>query len=184
MAQKGKAIATAEDAAKEVVKRKRPDSSWMQSPHADPGENTRYMKHSLEMWEWKKPDMTNPQAVSERVMDYFKLCEQNDMKPSVEGMAVAFRIDRRSLWRYANGLNTTTPRESVEVLKTAYDIINAQMADYMQGGKINPVAGIFLMKNNMGYEDKTEMVLTPNNPLGTEQSAEEVAAKYAELPEA
>ena len=28
-----------------------------------------------------------------------------------------------------------------------------------------------MMKNNMGYEDKTEMVVTPNNPLG--QQAEQ-----------
>lgn len=32
----------------------------------------------------------------------------------------------------------------------------------MQNGKINPVSGIFLGKNNFGYQDKQEMVLTPN----------------------
>ena len=37
--------------------------------------------------------------------------------------------------------------------------------NYMQNGKINPVSGIFLGKNNFGYQDKQEMVLTPNtNP--------------------
>jgi hypothetical protein len=34
--------------------------------------------------------------------------------------------------------------------------------NYMQNGKINPVSGIFLGKNNFGYQDKQEMVLTPN----------------------
>ena len=32
----------------------------------------------------------------------------------------------------------------------------------MQNGKINPVSGIFLGKNNFGYQDKQEMVITPN----------------------
>ena len=34
--------------------------------------------------------------------------------------------------------------------------------NYMQNGKINPVSGIFLGKNNFGYQDKTEYVVTPN----------------------
>jgi hypothetical protein len=34
--------------------------------------------------------------------------------------------------------------------------------NYMQNGKINPVSGIFLGKNNFGYQDKQEMVITPN----------------------
>ena len=33
---------------------------------------------------------------------------------------------------------------------------------YMNSGKINPVSGIFLGKNNFGYQDKTEYVVTPN----------------------
>lgn len=50
----------------------------------------------------------------------------------------------------------------------------------MQNGKINPVSGIFLMKNNMGYQDKQEFVLTPNNQLGEATSPEELQQKYLE----
>jgi hypothetical protein len=35
----------------------------------------------------------------------------------------------------------------------------------MADGKINPVAAIFLMKNNHGYKDQTDVVVTPNNPV-------------------
>ena len=52
----------------------------------------------------------------------------------------------------------------------------------MQNGKINPVSGIFLMKNNMGYMDQSEIVITPNNPLGSEEAPEAITQKYAELP--
>jgi len=51
---------------------------------------------------------------------------------------------------------------------------------YMQNGKINPVAGIFLMKNNMGYADKQEVVLTPNQQLGDQVPAEDLEKKYLE----
>ena len=57
-------------------------------------------------------------------------------------------------------------------------MLDAQMSDYMQNGKINPVSGIFLMKNNFGYADKTEVVVTPNSPLGAETSQKELEDKY------
>ena len=53
---------------------------------------------------------------------------------------------------------------------------------YMQNGKINPVSAIFLAKNNFGYADKQEYVLTPNQQQETIDPAT-IEAKYAELPE-
>ena len=57
-------------------------------------------------------------------------------------------------------------------------LLDAQMTDYMQNGKINPVSGIFLMKNNFGYADKQEVVVTPNNPLGDGQDEKQLEEKY------
>ena len=54
------------------------------------------------------------------------------------------------------------------------------MENYMQNGKINPVAGIFLMKNNMGYQDKQEVVVTPNQQFGEQIPAEKLEQKYLE----
>ena len=56
--------------------------------------------------------------------------------------------------------------------------------NYMQNGKINPVAGIFLMKNNMDYEDKKEITLAPASPLGEETPPEELQQKYLDAIEA
>ena len=33
----------------------------------------------------------------------------------------------------------------------------------MNTGKINPVSGIFLMKNNMGYKDTTDYIIATND---------------------
>ena len=75
--------------------------------------------------------------------------------------------------------NTKAVILSVQTIK-AYQLLNAQMENYMQNGKINPVAGIFLMKNNMGYADKQEVVLTPNQQLGEQVPAEDLEKKYLE----
>ena len=50
--------------------------------------------------------------------------------------------------------------------------------NYMQNGKINPVSGIFLGKNNFGYQDKTEYVLTPNTQSDSDYNAEDIKKRY------
>ena len=49
---------------------------------------------------------------------------------------------------------------------------------YMNSGKVNPVAGIFLGKNNYGYQDKTEYVLTPNTQSDNDYSADAIRERY------
>ena len=48
----------------------------------------------------------------------------------------------------------------------------------MQNGKINPVSGIFLLKNNWGYRDEKEVTVKPSNGFGAETSPEELQKKY------
>ena len=48
----------------------------------------------------------------------------------------------------------------------------------MNSGKINPVSGIFLGKNNYGYQDKTEYVVTPNQGDTNDYSAEDIKKRY------
>ena len=49
---------------------------------------------------------------------------------------------------------------------------------YMNSGKVNPVSGIFLGKNNYGYQDKTEYVLTPNQQNENEYDADSIRERY------
>ena len=57
-------------------------------------------------------------------------------------------------------------------------MIENLMENYMQNGKINPVSGIFLMKNNFGYQDKTEYVLTPNTHSDSDYDADDIKKRY------
>ena len=51
--------------------------------------------------------------------------------------------------------------------------------NYMQNGKINPVSGIFLGKNNFGYQDKQEMVLTPNTNKEAEYNVDDIKKRLS-----
>ena len=144
-----------------------------QVPDLEPGDNTKYINHSMTIMKWKTPDMNDLEAVEKRCFDYFDLCARNDMKPTFAGFALAFGVDRMTMSRDLS--------DSVrDTIKKARDLINAQMEDFMQNGKINPVAGIFLMKNNMNYTDQQEVVLKPDNPLGERADPEKLRQKYLE----
>ena len=170
-----------DNAVKEVVKRKNQKLSDFKSIHTEPGDNTKYLNHSLMLMDLKKPNMRSVEEVAERIRLYFSLCAENDMKPSIEGLALAFSVDRRTLWKWVNGIDSAMmPGEVREAIKKAYIVLNDLMAQYMQNGKINPVSGIFLMKNNMGYTDQTEIVVTPNSPLGEVRNPDEIEKRITD----
>ena len=153
-----------ETVAKNGRKKRNAPARPNQQPKTKPGDNTRYLRNSLKLWNLPKVDMSNAEQVGNRIYEYFKICEEDDMKPSVAGLALALDCDRVYLWEIREGKKGKNPAVA-NTLKRAMKLLDAQMVDYMQNGKINPVSGIFLMKNNFGYADKQEVVVTPNNPL-------------------
>ena len=146
------------------------------------GDNNKFTTFALRMLEMPKIDIRNYEQVQTRILEYFQLCATMDIKPGVAGLAQALGTDRRRLWEMNNGIaNKTIPREVHELVKTTYNSLETLMETYTQAGKINPVSAIFLMKNNFGYADKQEYVLTPNTT--TEADPNVIVAKYDELPE-
>lgn len=141
-----------------------------------PGDNTRYLRHSLSMWNLPAIDISDAGQVEERIGWYFNKCAEDDMKPSVSGMALALGVDRRTLYDWSRG-NFRGVTHS-PIVKKAMDLLAAMWEDYMQNGKINPVSGIFLGKNHFGYTDKQEIVVEPKNPLGEAESPEDIKKKY------
>ena len=168
-----------EQVGKKITKRKRPDLTEAQTVHTEPGDNRKYILHSLRLADLPKVNLTDAKEVAQRVVDYFTICANDDMKPSVAGLALAMDIDRRYLWEIREGRKGKNP-EVADTLKKAMKLLDLQMVDYMQNGKINPVSGIFLMKNNFGYADKQEVIVTPNNPLGDTKDTKELEERYIE----
>lgn len=151
----GKKTDTREEVVRAVVNKKTKPVFDIQA-----GDNAKYMNHNLQLAYMDKIDSNDPMEVENRVIDYFKLCEANDVKPSYAGFSLALGVNRSTLSQWLSG-RIRKPREVVEILEKAYAILNAQMEDYMQDGKIPTVNGIFLMKNNLGYRDQTNVVISP-----------------------
>lgn len=167
------------DIGKQVTKRKRPDLSEKHAVQVEPGDNRKYILHSMRLYELPKCNLKSVEEVAQRITDYFSICAEDDMKPSVAGLALAMDITKEYLWEIRVGRKGKNP-EVANTIKKAMQLLDLQMVDYMQNGKINPVSGIFLMKNNFGYADKQEVVLTPNNPLGDTKDTKELEERYIE----
>lgn len=152
----------------------------------EPGDNARFMSVNMVLFNMPDIDLENVEEVRQRLNDYFELYTQNDMKPTVAGMALALNgMSRRTLWAIVNdaptggaGYRTALPSEVASSIKKAYKMMENLWETYMNSGKVNPVAGIFLGKNNYGYQDKTEYVLTPNAGQESEYSADEIRERY------
>lgn len=168
----------------EKVKRKRPKQSELMKPQTDPGDNTKYLLVSMELAKLPKVDLKNPEEVDERINRFFQIQADNDLKPTVAGLGLALGVDRRRLWEIRSGAAMgghtayDLPRAVVDAIKKAYEIMENLWENYMQNGKINPVSGIFLGKNNFGYQDKTEYVVTPNVQNDSDYDAEDIRKRY------
>ena len=147
------------------------------------GDNNKYTTFALAIMQLPKIDVRNPEQLQARVIKYFELCAEHDMKPGVAAVGLAIGLDRRRLWEIRSGTkNVAIPQECKDIINSVYDSLEVLWEGYMANGKINPVSGIFLAKNNFGYADKQEYVLTPNQQLSGADPAT-IEAKYAELPD-
>lgn len=147
-----------------------------------PGDNAKFLRVNIELMKMPGIDMMDVEQVSNRIEEYFVLYAENDMKPTVAGLAMALGMDRRRLWEiktdnYRNG-STKLPPSVTDTIKKAYHLMENLWESYMNSGKINPVSGIFLGKNNFGYQDKTEYVVTPNTQRDSDYDPEDIRRRY------
>lgn len=143
------------------------------SEGVEPGDNSRFLDHELKVMNLSPIDRGDDGQVKARIVEYFELCRDDDMKPTVSGLAASLGVDRRTLWQYKVGEVRVS---SSDTIKKAYDLLERMWEDYMQSGKINPVSGIFLGKNNFAYTDKQEITLKNGTASNDPQ---EVEADYA-----
>lgn len=180
-----------EQAGREVVRKRSVGNPALTGEALDiePNDNVKYIMQSLRIANLPTIDLHDPVAVQNRINEYFTIVAENGSKPTVAGLGNALNgMDRRRLWEIRTGATQgrgdidTLPFEVRDAIKRAYKIMEDLWENYMQNGKINPVSGIFLGKNNFGYQDKQEMVLTPNQPE-SDFDAKDIADRYS-LPEA
>lgn len=134
----------------------------------DPGDNAKFLKVNMELFQMPDIDLKDVEQVTKRLYDYYDLYFRNDMKPTVAGMAMALGMNRKTLWGIThdaptggNGYLSALPSEVAHVIKKAYFILENLWESYMNSGKINPMAGVFLGVNNYNYQDVKRVDVAP-----------------------
>lgn len=163
-------------------KRNRPDLANYGQEFVEPGDNSKYIRHALTTLNMPPIDISDPKQVEERIGWYFSHCIENDLKPTVTGFCNSLGVHKDTIRTWKNGEFRKDTHQAIIV--KAYAVLEELWENYMLNGKINPVSGIFLGKNQwVGYSDKQELLLTPNQNGIEPTDAEAIAAKYAELPD-
>ena len=139
--------------------------------------NADITRHNLELFQLPYIDpYYKPEAGIERITEYFNICIKNNMKPTLEGLATAFGVDRKTIYKWANNIDSNSlPVNFRTVIKKVYQLLNSNFTDLSINGKINPVISVFLMKNNFGYKEQTEVLQTTTTEVA---KADEVMNKY------
>ena len=153
--------------ATEIVKRKR-GANWMrelsgESDLAQPGDNSRFLRHALASWNLPPIDISDPKQVENRIGEYFQHCMDNDRRPQVVGLCNWLGINRNTLNEWLNGV--TRKDTHGDIIKKAYSILEETWADLMLQNKVNPAAGCFMGKNWYQYADTQQIIVTPNDPM-------------------
>lgn len=133
-----------------------------------PGDNSKAIGIIMQFNNLPVIDLKKPEEVRDRINEYYNMCFENDFKPTVSSFAAALGYDRKTLWSMMNRANqgwADLPTLTCDYIKKGYSSLEQLWEYYMQNGKINPVSGIFLAKNNFGYVDKTEYTIEPKATL-------------------
>lgn len=155
-----------------IIKSSDPTASNYDSNISVSNSSNYFLQNALDINNLPVVNLLNAEQVGNRIDLYFDKCIKNDIKPTIPALALSLGISKqvlesiideteseRTLQVYFEG--KSVPSSIRQILVRAKTIMNALIEDYMINGKVNPVSAIFLAKNNFGYKDTQEVVVTP-----------------------
>lgn len=131
------------------------------------------LKNSL-YWRGRDKVQTDEEC-AERLNEFFDHCAATGEIPTVEKMCLALGYTRAAVWNWEQGSKGNARKEMIGLAK---DILASIDAELVSRGKIPQITYIFRAKNFFGLSDKTEVVLSPNNPLESNLSGDELRERY------
>lgn len=138
-----------------------------------------YLKHLRESSDLPRVNLDNPEMLRQRIELYFNKCEQDNIPITLAGLSSSLKVTQKTLKEIESGLirdGTLTQK----YVRDAMDFIRAFYEISMYDGTLPSVSGIFLGKNNLGYEDKSVQEVVRKNPLGDVGDVNQLRAKYIE----
>ena len=128
----------------------------------------------------RKVDLRSLEDVRLRTYEYMEACAEAEVFPSVMGLAVhGFGISRQALNQFLLRNNN----EVTEFIDRTKDVIADILTNAGLYNNANSIQVLFQLKNHHSFADRVEIEPVMTQHDSQRLSADEIAAKYAELPE-
>lgn len=133
--------------------------------HTQPGDNAKYAGVLATILRWGPVDKSDVDALEKRFWNFVDYCMEHDVKVTNQVTYLAMGITKDDVYNWEND-RTRSPAHS-ELIKKVKSFCAAYREMLGADGRLNPVTLVWWQKNYDGLVDRQEVVLTPNNPLGT-----------------
>lgn len=133
--------------------------------HTQPGDNAKYAGVLATILSWGEVDKSDVQALEDRFWKFVNYCSEHDVRVTNQVTYLALGLNKDEVYDWENGRSRSSAHS--EFIKKIKKFCAAYREMLGADGKLNPVTLVWWQKNYDGLVDKSEVVLTPNNPLGT-----------------
>ena len=145
---------------------------------AKPGDNSKIAAILLQILRWGNVDRTDINALEYRFCQMIDYCINHDVRISNQMMYLALGLTRDNVFEWERG--ETYTKSHADFIKKVKSFCASYREQLGVDSKLNPITLIWWQKNYDGFVDKSEVVYTPNNPLGELKSADEIRQRMIE----
>lgn len=145
--------------------------------HTNPGDNAKYAGVLMKILEWGSIDKSNVAALENRFGQFVQYCIENDVRITNQVTYLALGIDKDDVYDWEHGRSRS--KEHSDFIKKVKRFCASYREMLGADGKLNPVTLVWWQKNYDGLVDKSEVVLTPNNPLGSVTDQKQLEERIA-----
>ena len=147
---------------------------------------TREQNHSLisaalKVCQWPTLNLHDAEAVSQRINEYFVLCDTNGLRPSNLGLYAALGMTRQDVSDVLRGANRSkVSRDAIDIIQKAKLSLSMYREQLAISGKVSPPIAIFWAKNFDQMADVQTLEITqPDRFRAVNMTPEEIAEKIA-----
>lgn len=130
-------------------------------------DNRRMITNIMKTFDAPPINLADPEAVKQRIDEYFAQCAMDGLRPGNLGMYSALGLTKQDV---NNALHERSHRlrpETIDLIKRGMLAMSTYREMLCNHGKINPVSYIFQAKNFDGLSDQTQLQVTRVDPLET-----------------
>lgn len=117
--------------------------------------NVRHINHAERLASMEPLEIWDAEHIGNRTIEYLERCKEDGVRVNLSAYAL-------SMGTTPDGLNELVADKRLTdetrcALLKGISMVEAVMIEMMMEQRINPVTGIFLLKNHFGYKDQSEI---------------------------